>query len=190
LHARKICDDLKKEGYEVEVVRDGDTASCRAREQAFDWILLDVMLPRMDGFEVCRQLRRGRLRTPILMLTARTQEAEKVPGLELGADDYVTKPYSPHELRACIKALLRRATVELPEVYQFGDVEVDFAPYKDPRTLEFAPLSEPSPDGQQLAFAVREADSGSKILEVLPAKGGNARDLLRGAQQPFPCSIA
>jgi DNA-binding response OmpR family regulator len=128
--ALALEDDLKMEGYEVEIVRDGETAARRAREQAFDLILLDVMLPRKDGFEVCRELRRAGLRTPILMLTAKTQEAEKVLGLELGADDYVTKPYSPRELRARIKALLRRAAGELPEVYRFGDVEVDFARYE------------------------------------------------------------
>jgi len=124
--ALALEDDLKKEGYEVEIVRDGDAASRRAREEPFDLILLDVMLPKLDGFEVCRELRRARVRTPILMLTARTQEAEKVMGLESGADDYVTKPYSPRELRARIRALLRRTAGELPEVYRFGDVEMDF----------------------------------------------------------------
>jgi len=140
--ALALEDDLKMEGYEVEIVRDGETAGRRAREQAFDLILLDVMLPRKDGFEVCRELRRAGLRTPILMLTAKTQEAEKVLGLELGADDYVTKPYSPRELRARIKALLRRAAGELPEVYRFGDVEVDFARYEVRRggqRIEFTP---------------------------------------------------
>ena len=128
--AMALEDDLKKEGYEVEIVRDGDTACSRAREQAFDLILLDVMLPRKDGFDVCRDLRRARLQTPILMLTAKTQEAEKVLGFELGADDYVTKPYSPRELRARIKALLRRTAADHPEVYRFGDVEVDFLRYE------------------------------------------------------------
>src|SRR5512136_2760380 len=118
--------DLKLEGYEVEIARDGDTASRRARERPFALILLDVMLPGKDGFEVCRELRRLGLRTPILMLTARTQEAEKVLGLELGADDYVTKPFSPKELRARIKALLRRSAAEPTEVYRFGEIEVDF----------------------------------------------------------------
>ena len=120
-------DDLKTEGYEVEIVRDGVTASRRARTEAWDLILLDVMLPRRDGFEVCRDLRRSGLRTPIIMLTAKAQEAEKVLGLELGADDYVTKPFSPRELRARIKAALRRSSAEAPEVYRFGDIEVDFA---------------------------------------------------------------
>lgn len=120
-------DDLKLEGYEVELARDGETASRLAREQPFDLILLDLMLPRKDGFEVCRELRRAGLRTPILMLTAKTQEAEKVLGLELGADDYVTKPFSPRELRARVKALLRRAAGDMPEICRFGEVEVDFS---------------------------------------------------------------
>ena len=120
-------DDLRREGYAVEAVGDGETATRRARESPFDLILLDVMLPRKDGFEVCRDLRHAGVRTPIIMLTARTQEAEKVLGLETGADDYVTKPYSPRELRARIKAALRRAGGDLPDTVRFGDVEVDFA---------------------------------------------------------------
>lgn len=121
-------DDLRMEGYEVEVVADGALACRRARETPFDLILLDVMLPGKDGFEVCRELRRANLSMPILMLTARTQEAEKVMGFELGADDYVTKPFSTRELRARVKALLRRAAgrQEDPECYRFGTVEVDF----------------------------------------------------------------
>jgi len=119
--------DLKTEGYAVEAVADGETAARRAREDTFDLILLDVMLPGKDGFEVCRELRRAGVRTPIIMLTAKAHEAEKVLGLELGADDYVTKPFSPRELRARIQALLRRARAETPEVYSFGDATVDFA---------------------------------------------------------------
>ncbi len=122
--------DLKLEGYEVEVVRDGDTATTRAREGAFDLILLDVMLPKKDGFEVCRELRRGGFMTPIVMLTAKTHEAEKVLGLELGADDYITKPFSPAELRARIKAVLRRTTSDVPDIYVFGDVRADFVGYE------------------------------------------------------------
>jgi len=118
--------DLTLEGYSVEVARDGETASKRARETAFDLIVLDIMLPRKDGFQVCRELRHAGVKAPILMLTAKTQEAEKVLGLELGADDYVTKPFSPLELRARIKALLRRTAPEAPDVYRFEDLEVDF----------------------------------------------------------------
>ena len=118
-------DDLTVEGHEVEVARDGETASRRGREAQWDLILLDVMLPRKDGFDVCRDLRRSGIHTPIILLTAKAQEAEKILGLELGADDYVTKPFSPRELRARIKAVLRRFAA--PETYRFGDVEVDFA---------------------------------------------------------------
>jgi DNA-binding response OmpR family regulator len=123
--ARGLQDDLTLEGYEVEVAGDGADAATRAREQPFDLIILDVMLPKKDGFEVCRELRRERVRTPIIMLTARTGESEKVLGLEAGADDYVTKPFSPKELRARIKAVLRRAGDDGPAIYRFGNVEVD-----------------------------------------------------------------
>jgi DNA-binding response OmpR family regulator len=119
-------DDLKMEGYEVDVVGNAAGALRKAREIAFDLIVLDVMLPDRDGFEVCRLLRRDGLRVPILMLTAKTQEAEKVMGLELGADDYMTKPFGTRELRARVKALLRRAHGDSQSRYQFGDVEVDF----------------------------------------------------------------
>jgi two-component system alkaline phosphatase synthesis response regulator PhoP len=90
-------------------------------------IVLDVMLPGKDGFEICRELRRAKVRTPVLMLTAKAQEAEKVMGLDMGADDYVTKPFSPRELRARVRALLRRAVPENEPAYCFGDCEVDFA---------------------------------------------------------------
>jgi DNA-binding response OmpR family regulator len=119
--------DLQTEGYQVELVEDGEAAVRRGRERVFDLIVLDVMLPKKDGFEVCRELRRGGIATPILMLTAKSQEAEKVMGLDLGADDYLTKPFSPKELRARIRALLRRGTAEeAEEPYRFSDVEVDF----------------------------------------------------------------
>ena len=118
--------DLKSEGYEVEIEPDGEGALKRAKKESFDLILLDVMLPRMDGFEVCRQLRLEGLKTPIIMLTAKSQEAEKVLGLEIGADDYVTKPYSPRELRARVKAVLRRTEDDDLTLYRFGDMELDF----------------------------------------------------------------
>jgi DNA-binding response OmpR family regulator len=119
-------DDLKRQGYQVEIVDNGESAIRRAGGEAWDLILLDVMLPRVDGFEVCRELRRSRVKTPIILLTAKVQEAEKVMGLELGADDYVTKPFSPRELRARIKAVLRRFGDESQGIYRFGGVEVDF----------------------------------------------------------------
>jgi two-component system alkaline phosphatase synthesis response regulator PhoP len=125
--AMALEDDLRGEGYGVQLAADGDTAVQVASDQPFDLILLDVMLPKKDGFAVCRELRAARVRTPIILLTARTAEPDKILGLESGADDYVTKPYSPAELRARIKAALRRASDDVVEVFQFGDVEVDFS---------------------------------------------------------------
>lgn len=121
-------DDLRLDGYDVEVVRDGEAAVRRGREGAFDLVLLDVMLPKKDGFDVCRELRKTGTDAKILMLTARTAESEKVLGLDLGADDYVTKPYSPKELRARIRASLRRGLADpaLVEIVRFGDCELDF----------------------------------------------------------------
>jgi DNA-binding response OmpR family regulator len=119
--------DLRDEGHTVDVSTDGEDASRRVREPGWDLILLDVMLPLKDGFEVCRDLRRAKLRTPVLMLTAKAQEAEKVMGLDMGADDYVTKPFSPRELRARVRALLRRAAPEDQPVHRFGECEVDFS---------------------------------------------------------------
>ena len=119
--------DLRDEGHDVEVSTDGAEASRRVREPGWDLIVLDVMLPHTDGFEVCRGMRRAKIRTPVLMLTARAQEAEKVMGLDMGADDYVTKPFSPRELRARIRALLRRAAPEEETVHRFGSCEIDFA---------------------------------------------------------------
>jgi DNA-binding response OmpR family regulator len=120
-----LQEDLTRHGHDVQVVHDGEEAVRRGRE-TWDVILLDVMLPRSDGFEVCRELRRLRVTTPILMLTAKTHEVDKVLGLEVGADDYVTKPFSAAELRARIKALTRRVDPGSPTVYRFGDCEVDF----------------------------------------------------------------
>ena len=122
-----LDDDLTSDGHSVEVVRDGPTASRRGVEPGWDLIVLDVMLPGRDGFDVCRDIRRARVRTPIIILTAKTHEAEKILGLDLGADDYVTKPFSPRELRSRIRALLRRAAEPAEETFRFGDVEIDFA---------------------------------------------------------------
>lgn len=140
--ALALEDDLTLEGYQVTVVTDGLTAVKRAREETFEAILLDVMLPGKDGFEVCRELRRTGVRTPILMLTARAQEAEKVLGLEAGADDYVTKPFGVRELRARIAALLRRtqAGPARPTI-RIGAVEVDFDRGEIRRGAETTPLT-------------------------------------------------
>ena len=125
-------DNLKLEGYEVSSALDGEQGLSMAREQEYDLIILDIMLPKKDGFEVCKALRQDGIATPILMLTAKSQEVDKVLGLELGADDYVTKPFSPRELLARVKALLRRAKRPTQEISQvtFGDVEVNFTEYE------------------------------------------------------------
>jgi len=122
-----LRNDLTLEGYAVEVAGDGETAARRAQEATFDLILLDVMLPKKDGFAIARDLRRAGIKTPIIFLTARALESEKILGLEIGADDYVTKPFSPMELCARIKAVLRRTSGERPQSYAFGNVRVDFA---------------------------------------------------------------
>ena len=121
-----LKDDLGRHGYEVQTVGDGESALRRGQEPGWDIILLDLMLPGRDGFAVCRELRRAGIRTPVIMLTARTHEDEKVLGLELGADDYVTKPFRPRELRARIQAVLRRVADVSRGTFRFGDCEVDF----------------------------------------------------------------
>lgn len=126
--ARLLADDLAVEGHVVDVVSDGETADRLGRDPGWDLIVLDVMLPKKDGFDVCRALRRAGISTPVILLTAKTQETEKLLGFDVGADDYVTKPFSTRELRARIKAVLRRAAPDdLGEVYRFGAIEVDFA---------------------------------------------------------------
>ncbi len=123
-----LRDNFEYEGYEVMTAGDGVAGLDRALRDAPDLVILDVMMPRMSGLDVCKQLKAKRPSVPIIMLTARGQEVDKVVGLELGADDYVTKPFSIRELLARVKAVLRRArsagTKEL-EQYSFGDVEVN-----------------------------------------------------------------
>jgi DNA-binding response OmpR family regulator len=122
-----LRDNFEFEGYEVITARDGAEGLQLALEESPDLVVLDVMMPRMSGLEVCKQLRAQRSSIPIIMLTARGQEIDKVVGLELGADDYVTKPFSIRELLARVKAVLRRTSV-LPkdqDQHSFGDIEVD-----------------------------------------------------------------
>ena len=123
-----IKDNLEIEGYQVLTALDGEKALEVAQSQCPDLILLDIMLPKLNGFEVCKQLRQKGMDTPIIMLTAKSQEVDKVLGLELGADDYITKPFSIRELLARVKAVLRRPRQppEKIDTYQFGSVEVDF----------------------------------------------------------------
>jgi DNA-binding response OmpR family regulator len=122
-----LRDNFEFEGYQVITASDGVEGLRRALEESPDLVVLDVMMPRMSGLEVCKQLRAQRASIPIIMLTARGQEVDKVVGLELGADDYVTKPFSIRELLARVKAILRRSAVvpKQQDQHTFGDVEVD-----------------------------------------------------------------
>jgi two-component system, OmpR family, alkaline phosphatase synthesis response regulator PhoP len=138
-----LTDRLTREGYAVEASGDGESGLERASAEAFDLVLLDVMLPRLGGFDVMRELRRRGIETPVIMLTARGQVVDKVVGLKLGADDYVTKPFDMVELLARIEAKLRRApTVPHPaEGHQFGDIRMDFRKAEISRAGEIIDLS-------------------------------------------------
>lgn len=142
-----LGDRLRKEGYGVDYAVDGEEGLTKAKQLPFDLIVLDVMLPKLDGFAVCRSLRAAGLITPVLMLTARGTTAEKVNGLTIGADDYVTKPFKMPELLARIGALLRRAPTR-PDppagVYEFGRVRVDL------------PATEVMRDGAPVSLSARE----------------------------------
>ncbi len=143
-----LRDNFEYEGYQVITACDGVEGLERALGESPDLVVLDVMMPRMSGLDVCKQLKAKRPSIPIIMLTARGQEVDKVVGLELGADDYVTKPFSIRELVARVKAVLRRAPV-LPrerDAYAFGEVEVNLRTHRITRK------------GQEVEFSVREFD--------------------------------
>jgi CheY-like chemotaxis protein len=133
-----LSDRLRAEGYEVESAETGDLGVRRAREGSFDLVLLDVMLPGKNGFDVLRDLRQQRVATPVVMLTARGQVLDRVLGLKLGADDYLPKPFDMMELVARVEAVLRRrgAAPDGAGSYSFGDVRVDFRRAHDPFGFE------------------------------------------------------
>lgn len=139
---RGLADNLTFESYEVLTAGDGEAAYRLLREKKPDLLILDLMLPRMSGYELCRKARSEGITTPILMLTARGEEADRVLGLDLGADDYMTKPFSVRELLARVRALLRRAagpSKALPDDLRVDDLVVDFRRYearKGKKTLE------------------------------------------------------
>ncbi|MGA2261560.1 MAG: response regulator transcription factor [Acidobacteriota bacterium] len=139
-----LSDRLHKEGYKVSAAADGAAGFDQAAGGNYDLIILDLMLPKKSGFDVCRDLRQLGLMTPILMLTARDQIVDKVVGLKIGADDYVTKPFEMIELLARVEALLRRAAkqpAEAPAVYQFGSIRLDFRKTEVTRKGEAVALS-------------------------------------------------
>ena len=142
-----LRDNLELEGYEVVTAADGEDGLAKAISTAPDLVILDVTLPRKNGFEVCRELRARANPTPVVMLTARSQETEKVLGLELGADDYVTKPFSITELLARVRAVLRRAGGRPSglETCRIGDIEIDFRTHQAHRA------------GQRIDFTARSS---------------------------------
>jgi len=155
-----LSDRLMSEGYSVETAGDGDTAIRRAGGEPFDIIVLDVMLPGRDGFEVARTLRQQGVATPILMLTARTLVVDRVVGLKLGADDYLTKPFDTMELLARLEALLRRAPASSGvalERYQFGNVLVDVR--RAEVTREGQPLDLSAKEFQLLRYFIEHRGS-------------------------------
>ena len=138
---RGLADNLRFDAHDVLTATDGEAGYRLAREKRPDVIVLDLMLPRMSGYEVCRKLRAEGVETPIIMLTARGEEADRILGLDLGADDYVSKPFSIGELLARIRALLRRSQPlkKQPDELRFDDIIIDFRRYearKDDRVLE------------------------------------------------------
>jgi len=139
--ARAVRRGLEQEGYGVDVVADGDEALFRATEQDYDAIVLDVMLPGRDGFEVCRTLREGGRWAPVLMLTARDAVEDRIRGLDVGADDYLVKPFAFGELLARLRALIRRGPQERPTVLEVDDVTLDPAAHRVTRSERDVDLS-------------------------------------------------
>src|SRR5579863_1870143 len=142
-----VGDRLRKEGYAVECAPNGEEGFEKATQLPFDLVILDVMLPKKSGFDVCREIREAGLITPILMLTARGQTSDKVNGLKIGADDYVTKPFNMQELVARVEALMRRAPVRPAAqltAADFGSIHVDLIG------------TEATRDGQAVNLSARE----------------------------------
>lgn len=136
--------NLEARDYKISTAYDGEAGYRKALEEKPDLVILDLMLPKLNGYEVCKRLKKEVPNTLIIMLTAKSQEAEIVTGLELGADDYITKPFSVLELLARINTVLRRVQSgsEIPEVYRFGDIEINFKKYdasKKGKSLKLSP---------------------------------------------------
>jgi DNA-binding response OmpR family regulator len=134
-------DDFKFEGYQIDTASTGPEGLEKALDLNLDIIILDLMLPELNGLEICKELRRRNIGTPIIMLTAKSQEFDKVLGLELGADDYMTKPFSPFELQARVKALLRRSEIRN---HQTATTTIQLGPFElNPSTYLFTKNNEP-----------------------------------------------
>lgn len=169
---RGLRDQFETHGFSVTDVRDGDTGLRTALRESFDLILLDVMLPRCNGFDVCLQLRRNRVTSPILMLTAKGQEGDIVHGLQLGADDYVTKPFRIRELLARVQALLRRVEGAGQDVISFGEFHFDRAARRLLRGNEEVRLT--SKEYQVLDYLLRHAGRPVTRHQLLDAVWGRS----------------
>jgi DNA-binding response OmpR family regulator len=167
---RVLKDNFEFKGYLVRTAADGEAGLQAALDHKPDLIILDIMLPKVNGYEVCRLVRKEGLDTPIIMLTAKGQESDIVLGLELGADDYVTKPFSIRELLARANAFLRRRRQQEPPVYRFGDCELDMVSHKLLRDGQEVPLT-PKEFGL-LAFMAGRAGHALTRDQILRAVWG------------------
>ena len=173
-----LGDRLRKEGYAVAYAADGDEGFEKAASLPFDLIVLDVMLPGRSGFTVCEDIRKAGLATPILMLTARARTADKVAGLKIGADDYVTKPFDTQELVARIEALLRRAPSRPPvagDLYQFGAVRVDLRGTETTRNRKLVSLS--AREFQLLRYFIEHPGATLSRVELLTQVWGYSESM-------------
>ncbi len=172
-----LGDRLRAEGFAVDSAQDGNTGLATALGGAYDLIILDLMLPGMGGFDVCRELRQRGCSTPILMLTARDRLVDKVLGLKLGADDYLTKPFEPDELVARCEAILRRPHVPLRSIERFslGDITVDLRRAEVDRRGEIVPLAGKELD--LLCYLAEHRDAAVSRQELLDRIWGYAAEV-------------
>ncbi len=169
---RGLSDNFRSNGYEVRTASDGHEALISALSEPAELILLDIMLPKMNGYEICRQLREREIESTIIMLTAKGQEDDIIRGLELGADDYVTKPFSIRELLARSKAFLRRKDEPPREVYEFGDCQLDLTSHKLHRAEQEVPLT--SKEFGLLEYMVTRAGRALARSEILDRVWGTS----------------
>lgn len=172
--ARGLKDNLEGEGFSVSTESNGKKGLEKATKEDYELVLLDVMLPEMNGFDICKSIKKQKLTLPIIMLTARSKEADKILGLELGADDYITKPFSVNELLARIKAVLRRVQIHREakkkqlDFYEFGNVKLNFAKleaYKGKKKIRFSKR-----EFEILAYMIKrkgEVVSRNDLLDVV-----------------------
>ena len=169
---RGLTDNFRSRGYDVRTAADGNAGLAAVLGEPPDLVLLDVMLPKLNGYEICRQVRERKLELPIIMLTAKGQEEEIVRGLELGADDYVTKPFSIRELVARVKALLRRRGTEDETVHPIGDATFDLVSHKLTRSGQEVPLT--TKEYRMLEYFVRRPNRALARSDIIDRVWGRS----------------